>query len=61
MTKDIIKETDQHMDKTVSALQHEFAAIRTGRASGQILEKVMVEYYGTPTPLLQLASIKVPE
>ncbi len=61
MTNDIIKDTSQHMDKTVAALQHEFSGVRTGRASGQILEKITVEYYGTQTPLLQLANIKVPE
>lgn len=57
----LIKDTDEHMNKTVSALGHEFTGVRTGRASGQILEKVMVEYYGTPTPIMQLAAIKAPE
>ena len=56
-----IKETDAHMDKSVSALAHEFTTVRTGRASGAILEKVTVEYYGVPTPLMQLATISAPE
>jgi ribosome recycling factor len=49
------------MDKAVAALTHEFAGVRTGRASGTILEKVTVEYYGVATPLMQIASISVPE
>ena len=54
-------EAIDHMDKALKALSHEFATVRTGRASGSILEKVMVEYYGTQMPLLQIASVSVPE
>lgn len=61
MVSDIIKDTRGRMDKAVTALQHEFSTVRTGRASGAILEKVMVDYYGTPTPLLQIASVTAPE
>jgi ribosome recycling factor len=61
MSSHSVKEAADRMDKAVSALQHEFAAVRTGRASGAILEKVTVEYYGTPTPLLQIASVSAPE
>lgn len=61
MINDVIKDTDQHMDKTVNALSHEFSGVRTGRASALILEKVTVEYYGTTTPIMQLANIKAPE
>ncbi len=61
MIKDVIKDASDHMDKTISALTHEFAGVRTGRASAQIFEKVTVEYYGTPTPLMQVAAIKSPE
>lgn len=50
-----------HMDKSVAALAHEFSTVRTGRASGAILERVLVDYYGVSTPLLQLATITVPE
>src|SRR5215510_15386332 len=49
------------MDKAVSDLQHEMAAIRTGRASLSILDHIRVDYYGTPTPLNQLANLHVPE
>lgn len=56
-----LAEAKDHMRKAVAALAHEFAGVRTGRASGAILEKVIVEYYGTPTPLNQIASVSVPE
>ncbi|MDO8879805.1 MAG: ribosome recycling factor [Coriobacteriia bacterium] len=61
MTSHSIKEASERMDKAIAALSHEFAGVRTGRASGTILEKVSVEYYGVPTPLLQIASASVPE
>ena len=61
MIKDIIKDTDQHMDKSINALSHEFTTVRTGRASGSLLDKIMVDYYGVQTPLSQIASISVPE
>ncbi len=57
----IISHADGRMRKAVSALAHEFSTVRTGRASGAILEKLTVEYYGAPTPLLQLAGVSVPE
>lgn len=49
------------MGKTVSALQSEYGAIRAGRANPQVLDRVTVDYYGTPTPIGQLASIAVSE
>jgi ribosome recycling factor len=49
------------MEKAMSDLQHEMAAIRTGRASLGILDHIRVDYYGTPTPLNQLANLHVPE
>lgn len=49
------------MGKTISALQGEFGAIRAGRANPQVLDKVTVDYYGTPTPVGQLASVSVSE
>jgi ribosome recycling factor len=61
MIDEVKKDTAERMDKTVQALQHEFATVRTGRASAAILEKVQVDYYGQPTPLLQLASVSAPE
>ena len=60
-----IKEIDANlkarMEKAVSDLQHEMAAIRTGRASLGILDHIRVDYYGTPTPLNQVANLHVPE
>ncbi|MCE5192040.1 MAG: ribosome recycling factor [Actinomycetia bacterium] len=56
-----LPEATEHMGKALAALSHEFASVRTGRASGSLLEKITVEYYGIPTPLLQIASVSVPE
>jgi len=60
-----VKEVDAHarsrMDKVLSDLQHEMAGVRTGRASISLLDNVRVDYYGTPTPLNQLATLQVPE
>ncbi len=57
----IIKDARGRMDKAVSAVGHEFATVRTGRATGAIFEKLQVDYYGTATPLLQIAAVKTPE
>lgn len=59
--EEILLETDDRMAKSVQALVREMNTIRTGRASPSLVESLMVEYYGTPTPLSQLASITVPE
>jgi ribosome recycling factor len=61
MIREIVKDTAEHMDKSIAALAHEFSTVRTGRASGAILEKVFVDYYGVSTPLMQIATITVPE
>jgi ribosome recycling factor len=61
MTGDIIKDARGRMDKAVAAVGQEFATVRTGRASGAIFEKLQVDYYGAPTPLLQIAAVKTPE
>lgn len=61
MLKDILKETESHMKGAIEATKREFQAIRTGRANPGILDRVTVEYYGTPTPLNQVASITVPD
>ena len=49
------------MEKALSDLQHDMAAVRTGRASVSLLDNVRADYYGTPTPLNQLATLHVPE
>ena len=51
----------QRMEKSIAALKDEFNAIRTGRASASLFDKVRVDYYGSPTPLNQVATISVPE
>jgi ribosome recycling factor len=51
----------ERMSKSVESTQHEFSTVRTGRASPALLDRVMVDYYGTATPLKQLATISVPE
>lgn len=61
MIKDLLRETEDHMRKSVEALEADLRTIRTGRASPALVERVMVEYYGTPTPLRQLAVISAPE
>jgi len=53
--------TISRMDKTIAALRDEFKALRTGRASASIFDRVRVDYYGTPTPLNQVSTISVPE
>jgi len=59
--KDALKEAELKMKASMQALEEELARIRTGRASPALIEKMPIEYYGTPTPLQQLASISVPE
>lgn len=59
--KEIISNIEEKMHKSVDALRVELASLRAGRATPALLEKVMVEYYGTPTPVTQVASVSVPE
>jgi ribosome recycling factor len=57
----IHKDTEEKMKKTVKVLEEEFATIRAGRANPALLDKVMVDYYGSPTPLNQIAGVSAPE
>src|SRR3974377_683985 len=59
--KDVEGNLKARMEKAISDLQHEMAAIRTGRASLTLLDHIRVDYYGTPTPLNQVANLHVPE
>ena len=61
MIKDILKEAETRMHAAIQNLDDDLAGIRTGRATPSLVEKLPIEYYGTPTPLVQLASISVPE
>ena len=57
---DLAKDAEQKMKKTVDATQHDFSTIRTGRANPSLVDGITVDYYGSPTPLNQLANISVP-
>jgi len=59
--EEFISGAGDKMDKSVDHARNEFNTVRTGRASGGLLDRIMVDYYGTPTPLKQLATINVPE
>ncbi len=61
MINDVLSDTDERMSKTITALRTDFTSIRTGRASPALVDRLLVDYYGTPTPLQQIASINVPE
>ncbi|GAA5152750.1 ribosome recycling factor [Nocardioides marinquilinus] len=61
MINDILNESDSKMDKSVDSTREEFATIRAGRATPAMFAKIMVDYYGTPTPLQQLAGFTAPE
>lgn len=61
MIKDILSETEAKMKSAVHVLEEDLHTIRTGRASTALVEKLMVDYYGSLTPLLQIANLSVPE
>ena len=61
MIEDFLSDATQRMDKSVEATHDHFNAVRTGRASAALLDRVAIDYYGTQTPLRQLATINVPE
>ena len=61
MTDELLADANERMGKSVDATQSEFGTVRTGRASPQILDRVVVDYYGAMTPLKQLATINAPE
>jgi len=61
MINDVMDELKKDMEKTISAMKLALQKVRTGRASIGILDGIMVDYYGTPTPLNQLATLSVPE
>jgi ribosome recycling factor len=58
---DTLLEAEERMDRAIDHAKEEFAVIRTGRASAAMFSKILIDYYGTPTPLPQLASIGTPE
>ena len=61
MVDDLVNDAKERMTKSVEATRTEFNTVRTGRAAPQLLERIVVEYYGTPTPLNQLAGVQSPD
>ena len=61
MIEDFVSNAEQRMDKSVEATHEHFNSVRTGRATPALLDRITIDYYGTPTPLKQLATINVPE
>jgi len=61
MTKDVITNMKAHMEKSVEALRREYQKVRTGRANLGLLDDIRIDYYGTPSPLSQVATLSVPE
>lgn len=61
MVKDILEDAENRMKKTIEHLTGDFASLRAGRANPAMVDKIMVDYYGVPTPINQLSNITVPE
>lgn len=61
MTKDVIKSAEDKLGKTLDGLKKDYGTLRAGRAAPSLLDKVMVDYYGTATPVNQIANVTVPE
>jgi len=61
MVKDILAAQEERMKKSLDSLKQEYGSLRAGRAMPSLLDKVMVDYYGTPTPVNQVAKVSVPE
>lgn len=61
MDKKLFSEMEKRMDKVLAILKSDYATLRTGRASTALLDKIYVDYYGTPTPINQVASLSIPE
>lgn len=59
--QELIKNTEEKMNKTVAVLERDYKAVRAGRANASVLDRVMVDYYGAPTPVQQMAAVSVPE
>src|SRR5205814_6776474 len=61
MTAELFEDAERRMQKAVDALKHDLGSIRAGRASSALVERINVDYYGTPTPITQVATVTVPE
>jgi ribosome recycling factor len=61
MPQEVIQEAEERMSKSIQSLKKELSSLRAGRATPALLDKVMVDYYGTPTAITQMANVSVPE
>lgn len=61
MANEILDTMNDKMNKSIAVLQRELASLRAGRANPQLLDRIMVDYYGTPTPITQMANVSAPE
>lgn len=61
MIADVLADAGTRMDRAVEAAKEDFGSVRTGRANPQLFQRILVDYYGSPTPLAQLASVNSPE
>jgi ribosome recycling factor len=61
MIETVIQSTQTQMNKSITSFGDELAKLRTGRASASLLDKILVDYYGTPTPIPQMATVSTPE
>jgi len=59
--EEFVADATRRMDKSIESTRHEFNSVRTGRASAALLDRIVIDYYGTPTPLKNLATIGTPE
>jgi ribosome recycling factor len=59
--EEILMNTEEHMQKSITSLGDNFASVRTGRANAMVLDRIVVDYYGVPTPINQMAGVKTPE
>src|SRR5262245_6405261 len=59
--EELVREAEEHMNKSIDAARRELAGVRTGKATTALLDGVRVDYYGTPTPLRQIANLSAPE
>jgi ribosome recycling factor len=59
--EELVNDAQRRMDRSIESTRNEFNTVRTGRASAALLDRIAIDYYGTPTPLKQLATINVPE
>lgn len=61
MPTELLDETKERMNKTINVLQSELSSLRAGRANAQVLDRILVDYYGTMTPIPQMGNVSVPE